>query len=66
MATASTGRFVASATAAIHAVTRDPPPLATMRVAFTPERSSMRRTTKPLASYAARSSASAPEPMSSP
>ena len=49
-ATVSTGRLVASATAAIHAVTREPPPLATMRVGLTPARSIMRRTTNPLAS----------------
>ena len=63
---ASTGRPVASATAAIQAVTREPPPLATMRRARTPARSMMRRMTKPLASNAARSSASGPDAMSSP
>ena len=46
----STGSPVASAMACIHGVTRVPPPLATMRRAAIPARSSMWRTTKPLAS----------------
>ncbi len=62
----STGSPVASATAAIQAGTRVPPPLVTTRRPSSPDSSSILRMTKPLASKAARSTAAGPWVMSSP
>ena len=56
-ATVSTGSPVASATACIHGTDRDPPPVAMIRRPLNPERSRMRRITKPLASWAPRTRA---------
>ena len=65
-ATVSTGSAVASATACIHAVERDPPPVATIRRARTPDSSTSLRMTKPDASWEARTTSSGPWAMSSP
>jgi len=65
-ATQSTGMPVQSASACTHSSTRMPPPVATIRRDSTGTASSMRRTTNPDASNAARRTAPAPCVRSSP